>query len=72
MPAMVEVFKTNIRHYYQSQSLIKKLLEYFPGIMVNFDLEDCDKILRVEGNGICPVKIVELITADGYECETLV
>jgi len=69
---MVEVFKTNIRHYYQSQSLIKKLLEYFPGSEVNFDLEDCDRVLRIEGTGICPVKIVELITADGYECEALV
>jgi len=69
---MVEVFKTNIRHYYQSQSLIKKLLGYFPGSMVNFDLEDCDKVLRVEGNGICPLKIIDLVTADGYECEALV
>jgi hypothetical protein len=31
---IVEVFKTNIRHYYQSQSLMKKLLEYFPAALL--------------------------------------
>jgi hypothetical protein len=50
----------------------EKLVEYFPGSIVNFDLNDCDNVLRVEGNSICPVKIIGLVTADGYECEALI
>ena len=69
---MVEVFKTNIRDYYQSQLLIKKLRKRFPGSNINFDLDDCDKVLRVEGNSICPVKIVDLLIANGYECVALI
>ncbi len=69
---MVEVFKTNIKHRGQTKPVIKKLEASFPGSCINFDLEDCDRILRVEGEDICPVKIKELVTADGYECEALV
>ncbi len=68
---MVEVFKTNIKYKGQTKPVIKKLEENFPGSNVNFDLEDCDNILRVEGDGICPFKIADLVMADGYECEIL-
>lgn len=68
---MVEVFKTNIKKPGQSKVLVKKLLEHYPESDVNFDLEDCDAVLRVEGNDICPHKIIELVTLDGYECEVL-
>lgn len=69
---MIEVFKTNIRRKGQTRPVIKKLEEYFPGSCVNFDLEDCDNILRVEGDGICPIRIIDLVTAHGYECEVLI
>jgi hypothetical protein len=69
---MVEVFKTNIKHKGQTKPVIKKLEQSFPGSCVNFDLEDRDHILRVEGDGICPIKIIDLVMADGYECEALI
>jgi hypothetical protein len=68
---MVEVFKTNIKYKGQTKPVIKKLEANFPGSCVNFDLEDRDHILRVEGDSICPVKITDLVVADGYECEVL-
>jgi len=68
---MVEVFKTNIKKSTQSKLLVKKLLAHYPESDVNIDLEDCDNVLRVEGNNICPHKIIELVTTDGYECEML-
>ena len=69
---MVEVFKTNINKAGSSKILVKKLLKHYPGSCVNVDLQDCDKVLRVEGENVCPRKIVELVTADGYECEPLI
>jgi hypothetical protein len=68
----VEVFKTNVREAKRSRILITKLLEHFPASKVNFDLEDCDRILRVEGAGICPNRIIELLKLNGHYCEVLV
>jgi len=68
---MVEVFKTNISKVRQSKTLIKKLLAHFPASYVNIDMDDCDKVLRVEGEDICSDKIITLVMADGYYCEVL-
>ena len=45
---MVEVFKTNVINHAQADVLIHQLRMAFVDYDVNFDLEDCDKILRVE------------------------
>jgi hypothetical protein len=45
---MIEVFKTNITHQWEAQKLIEQVQAIFAGYIVNFDLDDCDKILRVE------------------------
>ncbi len=68
---MVEIFKTDVVEEERSQFIVRKLLEFFPGNTINFDLEDCDKILRVEGKNIFPVKIRELLKGEGHECEIL-
>ncbi len=68
---MVEVFKTNIKKANQSKILVRKLQAHYPQSCVNIDIEDCDNVLRVEGDDICPRKIIELVTTDGYECEVL-
>lgn len=68
---MVEVFKTNVYEEEKSKVILQKLLEYFPENKINFDLEDCDKILRIEGENILPVQIMELVNAHGHECEIL-
>ena len=45
---MVEVFKTNIEDSLQAKWLISKIHETFYHYEANFDLDDCDNILRVE------------------------
>jgi hypothetical protein len=47
---MVEVFKTNVTSDHQARQLVNLIEEYFDGYKVNFDLQDCDHILRVEGH----------------------
>ncbi len=47
---MVEVFKTNVECEEHASMLLKKIHEEFEGYQANFDLEDCDNILRVETN----------------------
>ena len=69
---MVEVFKTNVEEPKASEQIIQVLLEQFPSHKVNFDLEDCDKILRVHGQYVPVKKVIELVKEKGYECEILV
>jgi hypothetical protein len=45
---MVEVFKTTVSDLTHCEALIKQIENAFIDYKVNFDLEDCDNILRVE------------------------
>ena len=68
---MIEVFKTNVQEMEQSKMIVVKLLEHFPNSIINFDLEDCDKILRVHATSISNHHIIELLNSYGYHCEPL-
>lgn len=45
---MVEVFKTNVTHQVVANRLITQLHKKVVGCSANFDLDDCDLILRVQ------------------------
>ena len=68
---MVEVFKTNVQKKAQSKMLLCILSEAFPSFRINFDLSDCDKVLRVEGDNIEAVRIMILVKKHGFACEVL-
>lgn len=68
---MVEVFKTNITDKMTALNLTTDLYRQFPGGKINFDLDDCDRILRVESDMIVPEEITEYLTGRGYYCEIL-
>ena len=68
---MVEVFKTNVQEDVESSLLVQYLLIHFPGSKINFDLDDCDKILRVESVNICIENIISILKGKGYCCEVL-
>nr|WP_294923291.1 hypothetical protein [uncultured Flavobacterium sp.] len=68
---MIEVFKTNVQEAEQSNIIVGKLLEHFPNSVINFDLEDCDKILRIHASSISNNKIIDLMNSFGYQCEEL-
>ena len=68
---MVEIFKTNVHEEDHASSLLDAISISFPAIKVNFDLEDCDRILKVEGEHFKPEHIVQLLHDNGYHCEVL-
>ncbi|SHM01562.1 hypothetical protein [Flavobacterium chilense] len=68
---MIEVFKTNVQEVDQSIMIVGKLLEHFPNSAINFDLEDCDKILRIHAASISNYKIIEILNSHGFHCEAL-
>jgi hypothetical protein len=68
---MIEVFKTNVEETVQAKRILDILLEHFPDNKINFDLHDCDRILRVEGKSFCPAKIMTLVMENGFKCNVL-
>ncbi len=57
---MVEVFKTNVSGKRNARKIIRLLTDKWRNLAVNFDLEDCDKVLRIE-NKISAIEVDELI-----------
>ena len=68
---MVEVFKTNVQKKTQSKMLLNILSDAFPSLKINFDLSDCDKVLRVEGDNMEALRIMILVKEYGFTCEIL-
>lgn len=68
---MVEVFKTNVQKKTESKMLHRILSEAFPMVKINFDLSDCDRVLRVEGEQMETPGIIMLVKKHGFTCEIL-
>ena len=65
---MVEVFKTNITCKMEADRIVEMIHSRFAGYKANFDLSDCDNILRVQATGGL-VKIIPLLDfLCGQEC----
>lgn len=67
----IEVFKTNIHSTDQVRLLEDAIHHQLPESKINFDLDDCDRILRVVAPEIDPNQIIELAEEIGLEVETL-
>ncbi|MEO5781895.1 MAG: hypothetical protein ABIQ07_01410 [Ginsengibacter sp.] len=68
---MIEVFKTNVGEVYAAQKIMASLVEHFPESKINFDLHDCDKILRFEGEIILASKVISIVKENGFTCSVL-
>ena len=69
---MIRIFKTNVNHPADSDHLLEKvLMQKYPGFKINFDLEDCDNILRMEGSDFSTNDVVVLLDSCGFLCEEL-
>jgi hypothetical protein len=67
----VLVFKTNVSSK-RKVSKVSALLTSVPSIKQwNFDLEDCDKVLRIETNGLRPAYVETLLQNAGFICREL-
>ncbi|KLT69306.1 hypothetical protein AB674_13120 [Flavobacterium sp. ABG] len=69
---MIEIFKTNVNSKRQSNRILKMLKRIFPNASFIFDLEDCDKILRVDYIETVQIPVIknEIINL-GFACEIL-
>jgi hypothetical protein len=68
----VEVFKTNVADPEQAKWLVDQIERNFASCKVNFDLADCDRILRVASEGkIQPDVLINLLKNVGCTAEVL-
>lgn len=65
---MLEIFKTDVSDKEQASTIICLLNQHLPHCKINFDLHDCDKILRVMGDSIPVDTIIALVNANGVSC----
>lgn len=70
---MVEVFKTNVEDPGLADLLISHIHQTFPDYQANFDLEDCDKILRVACScgAVQPSFLIDILSDFGFQAEVL-
>jgi hypothetical protein len=70
---IVKVFKTDIRDQLVARHLIHFLQQIFSHYKINFDLDDCDNILRIESTNemIDETNIQLLLASRGHHCESL-
>ena len=69
---MVEVFKTNIKTKRDVKLLIQKIAGDFPDYSINIDLDDRDKILRIESDSdiIC-TDVIDAVSGNGFHIQVL-
>lgn len=71
---MIEVFVTNVAKKEDSVFLIHELGKIFPDSEINFDLEDCDRILRIKRLSPMPVApgdVIACLGHHGFQCQVL-
>lgn len=68
---MVEVFKTDVQNKRQCRMLLSVLNAQFSFCKINFDLSDCDRILRVEGENIPVHQVIGYLHSKGFRSEVL-
>ena len=70
---MIEVFKTNVDQQQHANMLIEQIQLFFSGYRANFDLWDCDRVLRVKTGSeqVQSSLVIALLHQFGFHAEVL-
>jgi hypothetical protein len=70
---MVEVFKTDVCDRRYAELLIQEICSQCTGYSASFDLDDCDRILRVVSSAgeVDASRVIHLIERFGFSAEVL-
>lgn len=72
-PNLIEIFRTNVEDESTADRTVNALHENFKNVIANFDLEDCDRILRVESmdGNIMLKEILHFLTSLNLKVELI-
>jgi hypothetical protein len=68
---MIYIFKTSVKTKTQVRKLKPHINRALQNGKWNFDLEDCDKILRIDNEEDVALKIIGLLKIHKFHCEEL-
>ncbi|WP_284653325.1 hypothetical protein [Flavobacterium terrisoli] len=68
---MIFVFKTSVKNKKQAKKLKPHIDKILPNAEWNFDLEDCDKILRIDSEEDIALIMINLLKIHNFDCEEL-
>ncbi|HEX4852272.1 MAG TPA: hypothetical protein VFV08_15760 [Puia sp.] len=68
---MIYVFKTSVKTKTQVKKLKPDINNILPNEKWNFDLDDCDRILRIDSEENIALKIIDLLNIHKFYCEEL-
>ncbi|HEX5023630.1 MAG TPA: hypothetical protein VFV68_00070 [Agriterribacter sp.] len=70
---MIEVFKTNVTNEEYASMLVNMIHQNFTGYTANFDLQDCDKILRIVNTtgSVRAGAVINFLKGFGFNAEIL-
>lgn len=69
---MIYVFTTSIKTKQEVGQLTPHLNDLLKQAKWNFDLEDCDKILRIDTETEIIQTVINLLHNNGFDCDELV
>ena len=68
---MIEIFKTNITEQSIASTIMIDLNSLFNEACISFDLEDIDRVLRIQHPELIPQKVIDHLNFKGFLCEVL-
>lgn len=68
---MIYIFKTSVSTKTQVKKLKPGINRILPNEKWNFDLEDCDRILRIDSEENKALEVIDLLKIQNFYCEEL-
>jgi hypothetical protein len=68
---MIYVFRTSVKTKNEVNKLKPHINKVLPSEKWNFDLEDCDKILRIDSKEDIVLRTIDLLNIHKFFCEEL-
>ncbi|MCP9753343.1 hypothetical protein [Ferruginibacter sp. HRS2-29] len=65
----IEIFRTDVYDRAEADMIVERLHAAFTAYLANFDLHDCDRILRIESRSgeIAAAPVIKMMEEMGYE-----
>ena len=68
---MIAVFETSVQNSQEAAQIHPVLAQISPTIRWNFDLQDCDRVLRVNCQPEPVGLVIGMVEEQGFACEEL-
>lgn len=68
---MIEIFRTDVKNKQLAGKITQQINSLFTVKSINFDLSDCDRVLRIEATHLNNSEVIKIVNSFGHECTEL-